>query len=310
MSKLDVVEEIHKSARKNFKRRHVWIRCIDDLWQADLIDMKSYAETNNGYKFILVVLDTFSKFAWGVPLKSKTQLEVSNAMIRIFKNGRIPNNLQTDSGTEFYNKTFEKLMRKHKINHYSTYSSKKASIVERLIRTLKTWLFKYFSISGKYRWRGNPLNTVLDSYNNSIHRTTCFKPTEVDSSNEKMVRDNIVKSWVKSIPQKKRHRLKINDYVRVSKYKSVFEKGYTPNWSTEIFRVKTVNRTNPVTYQIEDLRNQKILGSFYEQELQKTKHHNTYLIEKILKHRKNKVFVKWLGFGENENSWINKNEMI
>lgn len=138
MSKRILINELHKSARKNFQRRRVITKGIDDLWQADLVDMSTYAKQNRGFHFLLTVIDTFSKYAWVVPLKNKNAESVTNAMASIFKTKssttktfRIPRNLQTDDGLEFFNSKFTELMKKHKINHYSVYTHLKASICER-----------------------------------------------------------------------------------------------------------------------------------------------------------------------------------
>ena len=142
MSKRKIVEELHKAARRNFKRRRVITKGIDDLWQADLVDMSSYFNDNNNFKFLLTVIDTFSKFAWCRALKTKSAKDVKAAMVDIFKEGRKPFHLQTDNGKEFFNNDFKKLMEKEGIKHYSTYSSLKASIVERFNRTLKSQMWK------------------------------------------------------------------------------------------------------------------------------------------------------------------------
>jgi len=142
-AKEQVVNELHKPARKNFKRRRITIKGLDDLWQADLAEMGNYAKDNKNFKYLLVVIDCFSKFLWAKPLKNKTGPEVTNAMIAIFNESkRSCINLNTDQGTEFYNVHFKKLMQKHNINHYSTFTVKKAAIVERVIRTLKERLYK------------------------------------------------------------------------------------------------------------------------------------------------------------------------
>lgn len=308
MSKESIVNEIHKGVRKNFVRRSVVLKGIDDLWQADLMDMKNFKNINKGYKFILVVIDCFSKFVWCIPVKTKTKTEIYNAMNTIFKNNRFPKNLQTDNGTEFYNDEFKKLMQRVGINHYSTYSVKKASIVERVIRTLKHKLYKNFSLTGSYKWIDKPLKSVVDSYNNSKHRITKYKPVNVDKSNESIIIKNI--NSTQKYQSVKKNKFNIGDVVRISKYKGQFEKGYTPNWSTELFTIRKVNVTNPVTYYIEDRRKQPIIGTFYEQEIQKTYSPDVYLIEKILKTRGNKILVKWLGFSNKENSWIDKNTIV
>ena len=90
----------------------------------------------------------------------------------------------------------------------------------------------------------------------------------------------------------------------MSKVKQVFEKGYTPNWSTEIFTVSKVVKTNPVTYHLKDYQDKPITGGFYEEELSKTKYPHIYLVEKVLKRRGKQAYVKWLGFDKSHNSWI------
>lgn len=308
MSKLQVVNEIHKQARKNFQRRSVILKGIGDLWQADLIDLQSYSKFNKGYKYVLTIIDAFSKFAWVVPLKSKAKRDVKIAMELILKNNCAPKNLQTDMGKEFYNSEFKHLIKLYSINHYSTFSVKKASIVERLIRTLKSKLFKHFSFSGSYRWIGNPLNGIVNSYNNSVHKTTKYKPVNVNKNNESIIMKNIKTSQI--IRTKPKHKFKVGDSVRISKYKADFKKGYTPNWSTEIFTIFKVKKTNPVTYNIEDQKKQTILGSFYEQELQKTKYPDIYLVEKVLRRKGHKLYVKWLGLNHSENCWIDQNSVV
>lgn len=315
MTKADIVNEIHKNARKNFPRRHVLMKDIDDLWQADLIDMQSISKYNTNHTFILVVIDTFSKFAWGIPLKSKTKVQVSQAFKTIIETGRIPKNLQTDMGTEFYNDLFKSIVHCHKINHYSTYSTKKASIVERFIRTLKNKLYKLFSLKGNYKWVDGTLDNVINTYNHTLHRTVGLPPANINAKNKNLVlyRYNNINAYHKNnnsttVPKMKV--LKEGDFVRISKYKGTFEKGYTPNWSTEIFKITKVQNTQPITYLLEDLRQHPILGSFYTQELQKTKHPNIYLVEKIIKRKGNKMFVKWLGLPTIENSWIHKSNIL
>lgn len=299
MSKREVVEELHKPSRRNYPKRRVVIKGLDDLWQADLVEMLPYSNENKNYRYLLTVIDTFSKFAWTVPIKNKTAIEVTTAMENIFNNGRSPKNLHTDDGKEFFNKSFQNLMQKYQINHYSTFTQLKASIVERFNRTLKNLMWKEFSTNGSYKWI-DILPTLTETYNNSKHRTIKIKPSEVNAANEKHLLSTIY-SYVKIHITP---RFKVGDSVRISKYKHVFEKGYTPNWTTEIFKITKIQRTNPITYLLEDYQGNPIRGGFYELELQKTKFPDTYLIEKILLKKKNKMFVKWLGFSSDHNSWI------
>lgn len=304
MSKRQVVNELHKPARRNFKRRTVILKGINDLWQADLVIMNNYSTDNNGFRYLLTVIDAFSKFAWALPVKTKSGLEVTEAMKQILVK-QSPKNLQTDDGTEFYNLHFKKLMDKYKINHYSTYSTLKASIIERFNRTLKGWMWKEFSLNGSYRWIDN-IQNLVNRYNNKIHRTIKMKPRNVNFNNEKTLLKTVYNK-IKSFPMPK---LKIGENVRISKYKHIFEKGYTPNWTTEIFTIEKVKNTNPCTYILKDYQDKTIQGSFYEHELLKAKYPNTFLIQKVLKEKGNKAFVKWLGFSNEHNSWIDKSDVL
>ncbi|XP_074096350.1 uncharacterized protein LOC141525687 [Cotesia typhae] len=104
-------------------------------------------------------------------------------------------------------------------------------------------------------------------------------------------------------------KFKVGDKVRISKYKHVFDKGYTPNWTTEIFTIKSVQNTNPTTYKLVDYQDQPIEGGFYNEELSKVKYPDVYLVEKVIRKRGHKYYVKWLGFDTKHNSWINKSDM-
>ena len=143
-----IVKELHKPARRNYPRRKVGVRGIDETWQADLVDMQAYSKLNKGYTFLLTVIDNVSKFAWAIPLKNKTGVVLKDALNKIFEAGRVPVNLQVDKGTEFYNQNVERLLNKYKVHLYSSYSNLKASIIERFNRTLKTEMWKKFSLNG------------------------------------------------------------------------------------------------------------------------------------------------------------------
>lgn len=306
MSKRQVVEELHKPARKNFRRRRVIIKGLDDLWQADLVEMISFAKQNKGYRYILTVIDTFSKYAWVMPIKRKTAQNTTEAMNLIFSaSQRYPKNLQTDDGKEFFNKYFKNLMKHYKINHYSTCSVKKASIVERFNRTLKEKMWKEFSYNGNHKWL-NIYDKLVNQYNDTKHRTINMKPKNVNKSNESI----ILSTKYNHIKMFEPYKFNVGDAVRISKYKHIFEKGYTPNWTTEIFNIRKIQNTSPVTYLLQDYKGAPIKGCFYEQELMKTKYDSAYLVEKILKIKNEKMFVKWLGFPTSHNSWVNKTDII
>lgn len=168
MVKAQIVKEIHRDARKNFKRRKYTMRGIADTLQADLIEMQQFKLKNHGYRYILIAIDVFSKRAYAVPLKDKTAKSTADGMEIILKQvGQPIRNLQTDDGKEFFNRTMKRLLVQYGgINHYSTYSIKKASIVERLIRTIKKKLYMYFSLESTKKWY-RILQNVIDTYNNT-----------------------------------------------------------------------------------------------------------------------------------------------
>jgi Integrase core domain len=302
-----LVNELHKPSRKNFPRRKMVMKGIDNLWQIDLVEMHKFAKNNKGINYILTVICVFSKFAWSVPVKRKTGRDVTAAMEKILKRGRVPKNIQSDMGKEFFNSEFSALMKRYNINHYSSYSTMKAFICERFNRTLKNLMWKQFSLNGNYKWL-ELLPILINKYNSTVHRTINLKPDEVNSKNiEKKLLNTVYKlNPVEMKPPK----FKINDRVRISKSKSVFAKGYTQNWSNEIFKIVKVQNTTPHTYLLKDYLDQPVLGGFYEQELQKTKVDEIYLIEKVIKKSGNKMFVKFLGFDKTHNAWVNKNEIM
>jgi IS30 family transposase len=171
-----LVNELHKQVRKNFPRLHVKLKGINDLWQADFVEMTQFSKENKGFKYLMTVIDCFTKYAWAVPLKNKSSTVVSSALEKIIREKKeAPVHLQTDNGTEFYNSTFKKLMEKYKIKHYSSYSHLKASIVERFNRTLKNMMWKQFSLQGSYKWLPI-LQSTLQKYNNNFHRTIQTAP--------------------------------------------------------------------------------------------------------------------------------------
>ena len=304
--KQDIVSELHRLSRKNFKRRRYVVKSINESIQADLIEMIKYSKINNGFKYILAVIDTFSKFAWVRAIKSKNAKDVSSAMNDILlKILPPPKNLQTDQGKEFYNKEFNALMKIYKIKHYSVYTTIKCAIVERFIKSYKNLLYKQFSLQGNYRWI-NILNSLIEQYNASYHRTIKMAPAQVNKKNERAI---LQRAYTNLKIANKINKFSIGDHVRISRYRSVFDKGYTPNWSNEIFIIRDVKLTNPTTYLLKDKKGENILGGFYELELQKVKHSDVYLVEKILKKKGNQYFIKWFGLDNSYNSWIDKKNL-
>lgn len=306
-----VAHELHKPARRFYQRRHVVIRGLDETWQCDLVDMSAYASVNNNYKFILTIIDNFSKFAFAVPIKTKSAKDVTAAMRSVFIKGRYPKkHLHVDKGKEFYNSEFQKLLKEYNINMYSTYSSLKASIIERFNRTLKNKMWERFTYQGSYKWL-TILPQLIRNYNNTKHRTIKMKPKNVNGNNEKDLLRNIYynQNPMLYVASKLKKKFKVGDKVRISKYKKIFEKSYTPNWTTEIFTITKLLNTIPITYKIADYQENDLEGCFYEEELSPVRYPDVYLVEKIIKKRKNKVLVRWLGFDSEHDTWENESDL-
>jgi len=230
---------------------------------------------DNGYKYILVIKDCFTKYTWGIPLKNKKGETIANAFKQIIKeSNRKPNKLWVDQGKEFYNQYMYKLfkfkntdvMKKDEHGNYlndiySVFNENKANLAERQIRYIGEKLWFEFTKNNNQKWV-HLLQPIINDYNNKIHATTKFTPNQL-SDNPSLYRENFE-------PSNQKPKFQIGDKVRISKLKRQFAKSRTQNWTKEIFIIDKVLQTNPVTYHLKDLSNEPIHSVFYEEELQKT----------------------------------------
>ena len=267
--------------------------------------MQKLSKWNKGYKYLLMVLDIFGKYGWIVPLKTKTGLEVSKALQIIFKENK-PKMLWVDKGKEYHNKNALDLLAKNDVKNYSTENEEKSSVCERWNRTIKTKMYKQFTI------RNNTVHIdilakILSSYDNSKHRSIGMTPRQArEPKNYGKVYFNLYGDL--ESPARVRD-LKVGDRVRISKYKrKTFDKGYTPNWTEEVFIVEEIQLTNPITFKIKDLNGELIKGTFYREELQET-HQEVYSIEKVIRKTKDKAFVKWKCYPDEFNSWVSLKDL-
>ena len=310
----EISNEIHKPFKKKFDRRKVLTNGKNDVWAMDLVDMSEWADDNKGYKFMLNIIDCFTRYAWCVPLKDKTAKSVLFAFKQVVDNNGAPKRIWVDEGKEFYNKDMDKYIAEKKIIRYSTYGDHKASMVERFNRTLKTWMWKEFTADQTRNWI-DMIDSLMIKYNTHLHSSIGMTPTEAKMLDDK----GEEKLWTKLygnttlVPSKrKKTKFKLGDTVRISRIKGQFEKGYLPNWSTEIFKVVKIIHSDPVVYGLEDSGHEEVKGTFYDAELMKTKQKNEYLVEKSLKTRKvngkKQYLVKWLGYPDKFNSWVNEED--
>ena len=239
-----LAEELHKPIIRKFKKRKVYSAFKDNIWGADLADMQLLSKCNKGIRFLLCVIDIFSKYAWVVPLKDKKGISIVKAFQSILKqSNRKPNKMWVDKGSEFYNAYFQKWLRDNDIVMYSTHNEGKSVVAERFIRTLKSKIYKYMTSISKNVYI-DKLDDIVDEYNNTYHTTINMKPIDV--------KDNTYINADKEINNKD-PKFKVGDHVRISKYKDILANEYMPNWSEEVFVIKKVKNTVPWTYVINDL---------------------------------------------------------
>ena len=295
-----LANELHKPIKRNFRKRRVIAHNVDDIWCSDLVDMQKLSKWNRGYKYLLMVLDLFSKYGWIVPLKTKTGLEVAKAFESLLEKNK-PKMLWVDKGKEYYNKNVLDLLAKDKIKVYSTENEEKSSVCERWNRTIKDKMYKRFTMQNNTVYV-DILPKILASYNNSRHRSIGMTPFQARKpENYGKVYFNLYGDLARD---DKKTEFRVGDRVRISKYKRVtFDKGYTPNWTEEVFIIDEIRFTNPITYKIKDLNGEVIKGTFYREELQKTDQ-EVYRIEKIIRKSKGKALVKWKGYPDEFNSWV------
>lgn len=302
---------LHRQARKKYPTRHYVVHDIDEQWQADLAEVGLIANYNEGYRYILTVIDIFSRYAWARPLKSKRGEDVAHAFKTIFEEGRIPKRIQTDQGREFQNRHIGALLQKYNIELFSVKSAYKAAIVERFNRTLKNRIWRHFTADNRQVWT-HVLQDALYAYNHSVHRSIKRKPVDVTAEDVGSLRDLMAK---REKPPRGKSDIHIDDTVRISKVKSVFAKGYLPNWTEEIFTVADINQKDrPTTYKLKDWSNDMVEGSFYRHEIQPvTKADDVYLVERVVRRERRQgamwCLVKWQGYPASMNSWVRESDI-
>ena len=300
---------LHKPVRRRFPTLRVQVWGMDHQWVADLVEVQRLAKHNGGTRYLLTVLDVLSKYAWVEPLQDKTGRSLAQAWERLLKRAhpRRPRQLQTDQGKEFYNRSFQQVLKKHAIHHFSTYGDTKASVIERFNRTLKERLYRYLTAANTLKFV-DVLPQVVQGYNASWHRSIGRAPQDVTPRNELEVWHRLYPSPSAPRPSPK---LKAGDRVRLSKEARPFRKGYLPGWTEEVFVVRRVVPGSVPTYKVEEFDGTLVQGTFYEPELQRVTVDDDTLwrIEKVLKRRGDQWYVQWKGWPRKYDSWIRRQDL-
>ena len=309
-----LAKEVLRTPRRRFPRRMIFSPSVDDCWTADLMDAKKWMSVNRQYRYILCVLDVFSRFCWARALKQKNAEALLSAFRSILNGGNKPKRIYCDKGGEFYNNSVEDLFHRHNIELYSTHNEPKAAISERFIRTLRRKLNTHFIMTDSTVWY-NALNDIINVYNNTKHRTLKMTPTEARSPN------NFITVYRNQFHRKTENKVKTCQprffpglRVRISLHRRLFDKDADSAFSEEIFRISSIVPGCPAMYKIEDLAGEPIKGSFYEKQLQITEQ-TTFRVAKILRKRKvrggkEQVLVRWFGYPKKFDSWEDSDQLL
>jgi hypothetical protein len=303
----------HKPVKRVFERQRIIMSALDQQWDADIMDMVKFSRKNNGYRYLAVFIDIFSRYIWVRPLKSKKPAEMLEVMKDVFSQGRIPLSIRTDRGNEYVGKEVQNYLKGRDILHFTARNALHANYAERVIRTLKGKLYRYFT-----KFQTNVYIDILDDivtgYLNTVHSTIKFKPMEINSENEQSVYEKLYLPSQVALEQREIiYKYDIGDYVHTLESRSPFTKGYEETFTQEIFEISYRTRTTPPRYKIIDLKRESIAGTFYEQELHTAHIPDVFRVEKVLKRRvrdnKREALVRWQGYPDKFNQWIPQEDL-
>ena len=249
--KIFINEIYSKPPKRNYTTNKTDVYFIDKIWSLDILDLKDYGpENNRGYRYILVIIDNFSKYGWTIPLKNKNAQTIKDSFENILVSSkRKPNLIESDRGKEFYNNIFQDFLNKNDIKLYSGNSSYGAVFAERFNRTIRDLLKRPVSEKGDGNWI-DVLQTITKQYNNKVHSSTKLTPIQASlKKNEGYVYENLLDKRKRITPK-----FQLNDLVRTADLKKTFSKGDTTNWSYNLCKItEIINDTIP-SYHIDNLK--------------------------------------------------------
>ena len=298
----------HQGANHTFERRK-YVCMVFHCMASDLKDLSSLSQFNNSYKWLLICIDIGSRYVHGRGLLNKSAQSVKDAFQDIFEefkktNRPLPRTLICDQGAEYKNAKVKSLMHDNFIKMVFTRDQTKAAHAERAIKTICNMIYRYFSIEKTYTWI-DILPKIISSYNQTYHSAILMTPQSVGYGQSDEI---FARTHFQSKPQTRPPKYAVGDYVYITKQKKAFSKAYKGRFIAEVFRIKRVIRSHPYTYQLVDLMEEPIQGSFYEAELRATKLPEFYEIEEVLKTRKRRGkvehYVKFRDYGPKFNSWV------
>ena len=317
--------DVYTTTRKttpNFLRPVVVTIAIDETWEIDLADFSQFSSDNDGYKFILMCIDVFSRYLWARPLRTKLADDVVKQLKSILAEGRTPLTIRSDAGHDVHNEVITRdIMTPFNIKQYVTHNELQANYVERVIKTIKSRLWRYFRHTMKTRWV-DVLQDIIKSYNNTVHMSLGMKPVDVNKNNEKWVRldqtlikhkkdPNYYKKMEPKLVKPRPFKFKLGIHVRIPETRKVTKREYKEKWSAEVFIITDrFHRQGLNVYTLKDLKDRPVGGTFAEPELQRVDYNpeGVFLIDHVVSTKTiNGVLyaeVKWYRWPKTFNSYI------
>ena len=319
---------LQREVRRPTKIPNIRVSGLNAQWSMDLMDVQNLSKENDGIKYLLILIDTLSKYLRVVTLRQKTAKDVLNAMKLVFDSGVKSTSIRSDRGGEFKNRLLQKFLKEEGVRLFFANQSSKASIAERVIRTIRGRLYRYFQKNRTHRYI-DVLPDIVANYNSTSHRSLGgLAPKDVTSENEADIWAQLYlkrKQQNKCANQSKRgkrrrnikFRFKINDLVRLSHLKHIFRRGYNQQFTGEIFKItKRFHLQGIPMYKVTDFNDETIEGDFYENDMQKVykEEDSLWLVEKLIKKRKRKGQTEWLvifqSWPDKFNQWVKESDIV
>lgn len=313
------VYQVHTKPKEKYTTEAIIVSEPDSQWDCDILVLPDKPKKNRNFKFLLGVIDLFSRHAWVRLLKTKTALDTANAFRSVLREGRKCKLLRHDEGGEFRGVHFRQMLKEEGIPNIIAYGAVKSNYIERFFRTFqkKYYRYAYHNTTEKFV---DIVQDIVKSYNNSVHSSTKIKPAEVGVHNTLELYDRVYTPILQRRAQERAEPVfSIGQLVRISLFKDKFKRGYTQDWSEEVFEVWSVVKSHPVRYKIRDLLGEKISGSFYSENLKlaNARHASevNWKIERIISSRKKKgrqgreSLVKWFGWNSKFASYIDNSDL-
>ena len=305
----------HKPAKTKFPRQSIWMSKMDQQWDGDLMDMSKFSRQNKGYKYLAVFIDIFSRYIWVEPMKTKRPAEMVLVLQRVFSEGRKPTYLRTDKGSEYLGLQVQRYLDMKRVHHFTAVNAIHASYAERVIRTLKGKLYRFFTKNQSHKYIEH-LDDIVDSYLDTVHSSISMRPVDITLQNQQEIYEKLyLPHQLKEAVTPVTYLFNVADKVRISIARTAFTKGYKATFTEEIFKIKYRTRTHPPRYKLYDLLGESIAGTFYAAELEKVSHgaDDYYKVEKVIRYRtRNKQrqgLVRWQGYSPKFDSWVSVSDI-